>query len=197
MKLPDPGDHDGGLSLAAALGARRTVREFADAPLSLAEVSRLLWAAQGENDPSGRRTAPSAGATYPLETVLVAGNVEGLEPGVYRYRPRGHELERISGGDPRARIAALAAAQDWIAEAAALVVLGAVAARTTAKYDTRGHRYVLLEAGHAAQNVLLQAAALGLAAAVVGAFDDDVLKATVGLARDEEPLYMVTVGRRR
>lgn len=196
MKLPEP-NFDGGFAVEAALRARRSVRDYGEAPLSLAEVSQLLWAAQGVNAPEGYRTAPSAGALYPLEIHLVAGNVESLSAGIYKYAPRRHKLRRTSEGDLRARVSAIALHQEWIAESAAIFVFAAVVERATRKYRQRGRRYILLETGHAAQNVLLQAAALDLGAAVVGAFDDGELKKAVGMSRDEAAVYILTIGHER
>jgi SagB-type dehydrogenase family enzyme len=187
----------GPLSVEGALWARRSVREFSAGPLALDEVAQLLWAAQGisERDPWGLRTAPSAGALYPLEVVLVAGTVSDLAPGLYRYLPRGHGLRPVIEGERRAGLARAALDQAWIAEAACILVLAAVYRRTTGKYGGRGERYVHMEAGHAAQNIYLQARALGLGTTVVGAFDDGEVRRIVALERDEEPLAILPVGR--
>ena len=193
MKLPEPSFR--GLPFEATLGARRSVREYSDAPLTLAEVSQLLWAAQGITDRGGYRTTPSAGATFPLEVYLVAGNVDGLEPGLYRYAPGGHQLSRVAAGDKRAKIRAVAGDQDWIADCACVLVLAAVLERTARRYGERALRYVRLEAGHAAQNVLLQAVSLNLGAAVVGSFDDEGLWTAVGMDPKETAEYVVAVGR--
>ncbi|RME33592.1 MAG: SagB/ThcOx family dehydrogenase [Gammaproteobacteria bacterium] len=182
-------------TLAAALARRRSIREFAELPLSLAQTGQLLWAAQGVSDPSGRRTAPSAGALYPLELCLVAGRVEGLANGVYRYRPASHTLDLLLPGDLRRAVAAAALGQEWMARAAAILLFTALPFRTTGKYGRRGIRYLHIEAGHAAQNVLLQAVCLDLAGAVVGAFDDLGLAEAVAIRPPETPLYLVPVGR--
>jgi len=195
VDLPRP-RLDGGLSVERAIAQRRTVREFAPAPLSLAQVGQLLWAAQGITRDDGRRTAPSAGARYPLQVYLVAGSVTGLTPGVYRYEPATQRLHPVAAGDRRADLASAAVGQSWIARAPAILVFGAIESRTTRKYGARGVRYVHMEAGHAAQNVLLQAESLGLAAAPVGAFRDERVAALVGLGRDERPLYLLPVGGR-
>lgn len=193
VSLPAP-PTAGAMSLDEALARRRSVREYAPGALTLAEISRLLWAAQGVSEP-GRRTAPSAGATYPLEVYLVAGEVEGLAAGVYRYRPGRHRLEAVTDDDIRLPLAAAAWGQGWLRRAAAVVAIAAVFERTTARYGKRGERYVHMEAGHAAQNLLLQATALGLGAAPVGAFSDTLVSRLLRLPDGESPLYLIPVGR--
>jgi len=180
--------------LVEALQRRRSVRAYAPRSLDLQQVAQLLWAAQGCNDPAGLRTAPSAGALYPLELLLVAGDVSGLESGLYRYRPASHSLETLQRGDLRAGLADAAFSQRWLADSPALLVITAIYERTTGKYGTRGRRYVHIEVGHAAQNALLQAAALGLGAAVVGAFEDSVVASLLGVPGGEQPLYLLPVG---
>jgi len=196
IKLPEA-RQDGQASLESALRRRRSVREFRDQALTVAEVAQLLWATQGITDPAGKRTAPSAGALYPLEVYLVAGKVEDLGAGIYSYRPAGHDLTRLVEGDRRGKLAAAALAQDWVAEAPATIVIAAVYERAARKYRQRAERYVHLEAGHAAQNLHLQATALALGAVVVGAFDDAEVKRVLGLAQDQEPLCLMPVGKPR
>ncbi len=182
------------VSVEEALASRRSVRHFADAPLTLADAAQLVWAAQGITHAEGLRTAPSAGALYPLEIYLVAGTVAAAPAGVYRYLPAHHRLERTVAGDRRRALAAAAFHQNWIAEAPAMIVIAAVVRRTRLKYGERGERYVPIEAGHAAQNVGLQAVALGLGATIVGAFADAEVKRLLGLT-EEEPLLLVPVGK--
>jgi SagB-type dehydrogenase family enzyme len=196
VALPAP-KHTGRVAVESALGTRRSVREFAASALSLAELSQLLWAAQGTTTPDGRRTAPSAGALYPLELSVVAGEVTGLPAGVYRYRPDGHHLVPVASGDRRRALAAAALNQDWMRAAPAAVVIAAVYARTERKYGERGARYVHFEAGCAAENLALQAAALGLGTVVVGAFEDREVAAAAALDKDERPLAILPVGRPR
>jgi SagB-type dehydrogenase family enzyme len=196
LTLPGP-VLDGTGSLERALAARRSVRRFARRPLSLAEVGQLAWAAGGRTGDEGRRTAPSAGGTHPIEVLVVAGAVEGLPPGVWHYRPAGHALVPLAEGDLRAPLAAAALDQEWVRLAPAVLVLDALPERTTARYGKRGRQYVLMEAGHMAQNVLLQATALGLGGVVVGAFDHARVRSLLGLRADEEPLALLPVGRPR
>jgi SagB-type dehydrogenase family enzyme len=187
----------GDSSLEALLRQRRSLRDYSDAALRLADISQLLWAAQGITHPEGLRTAPSAGALYPLELYLVAGNVNGLAAGVYHYRAGGHRLTRMHGGDQRKPLAQAALAQTWVGDAAAVVVFTAVYDRTTRKYGQRGLRYVHMEIGHAAQNLFLQAEALGLATVVVGAFRDDEVAGLLQLPAGVQPLALMPVGRGR
>ncbi len=195
LPLPNPSRDD--VSLSAALWRRRTIREFGTAPLSLQTIGDCLWAAQGSNDPGGLRTAPSAGALYPLELILVAGNVTDLPAGIYRYWPQSHQLRQRSATDVRAAVATAALEQAWIATAGAIVIVAAVPERTMVKYGERGIRYVQIEAGHAAQNLLLQAAARGIAAATVGAFDDRRLAEIGELGPGERPLLILPLGTHR
>ncbi|MBC7360007.1 MAG: SagB/ThcOx family dehydrogenase [Desulfacinum sp.] len=192
--LPPP-RLDGPISLEAALARRRSTRAFASAPLSLQDLSQLLWAAQGVTSPRGFRTAPSAGALYPLETHVVAGAVEDLPDGVYRYLPNDHGLVVGKSGDLRGELCREALHQRFVEEAPVSVVFSAVYDRITGRYGRRGIRYAHLEAGHAAQNLCLQAVALGLGSVVVGAFRDEGVRRVLGLGEEEVPLYLVPVGR--
>lgn len=190
VALPSPALR-GQVSLEEALARRRSVREFAARPLSAAEIGQLLWAAQGVTDDAGRRTAPSAGATYPLELCAVTAD------GVYRYLPDEHALRLVQSGDIRTDLAAAAIGQSFVGEAPLTVVVAAVPARTEARYGARSGRYVALEAGHAAQNLLLQAVALDLVSVPIGSFDDAAVADLVGLGEDEMPLYLLPVGHPR
>jgi SagB-type dehydrogenase family enzyme len=194
LTLPDP-RLEGDISVPTALHARRSIRDFRDEALTLEQVSQLLWAAQGVTAADGGRTAPSAGALYPLEFSLVAGAVEGLTHGIYRYRPRRHELRRTAEGDRRSALARAALRQDWMKAAPAILVVAAVYSRTTGKYGERGRKYVHMDVGHAAQNVYLQAAALDLGTTFVGAFHDIQVKQTLELPAAEHPLGLMPVGR--
>jgi len=194
VSLPAP-RLDGKVSVEKALATRRSVRDYSFQPLTMQEVAQLLWAAQGITDSEGRRTAPSAGALYPLEVYLVAGNVEGLSAGVYKYEPKPHQLRGVRQGDARSDLSRAAGGQESVRQAAASIVIGAVYERTTVKYGDRGRTYVHMEVGHAAQNVCLEATALGLGTVPVGAFDDAQVRAVVAMPVGEAPLYVLPVGR--
>jgi SagB-type dehydrogenase family enzyme len=191
--LPAP-RKDGDRALERALDLRRSVREFSEEPLRLADVSQILWAAQGLGAARGRRTVPSAGALYPIEIYLVAGSVRGIAAGTYHYQPARHRLRETSKGDARREVARVALDQEWVADAPAILVLAAVYERTTRKYGGRARRYVHMEAGHAAQNVYLQAAALDLGTCLVGAFRDAQLKRLLDLPDATEVLGLMPVG---
>lgn len=196
MKLSRP-RFLGGTSVEEAIRERRSIRSFSGEPLSFDELSQILWAAQGMTDPNeGLRTAPSAGALYPLELYVAAGNVEGLPKGVYRYHPQAHELSKEGASDVRAELAAAAMGQEWLQDAPAALIFSASYDRTCGKYGDRGNRYVHMEVGHAAQNVFLQVVALNLGTAVVGAFHVDEVKKIVGMGAKETPLYIMPVGRK-
>ena len=195
VKLPKP-RHDSGVSIEETLLKRESVRDYAGEPLTLGEVSQLLWAAQGTADAEGFRTAPSAGATYPLETYVVVGDVGNLTEGVYRYVSAGHKLVKSLEGDRRSQLADAALWESSVKEGAVSIVFTAIYERTTQQYGDRGIRYVHMEAGHAAQNVYLQAVALGLGTVVIGAFRDDQVSEILKLSKNEQPLYIMPVGRR-
>jgi len=194
ITLPPP-RLEGGISVETALQQRRSIREFSESPLTITEVSQLLWSAQGITYQGRYRTAPSAGALYPLEMFLVVGNVADLGVGVYKYLPATHQLALMEREDKRSALATAALDQSWVRENAALLVFAAVEKRTTVKYGLRGIGYVYIEVGHAAQNVFLQAQSLGLGAAVVGAFDDEQTRKILNLPEDHHVLYLMPVGR--
>jgi SagB-type dehydrogenase family enzyme len=194
IKLPQPFSH-GQISVEKTLSERRSIRYYKNLPISLANLSQLLWAAQGMSGSKGLRTAPSAGALYPLEVSVVAGNVSGLLPGTYVYKPESNELLKISGGDKRRELSGAAGGQSAITQAAAVLVISAVYERTMTKYGERGIRYVHMEAGHAAENVYLQAVSLDLGTVAIGAFDDDGVKRAANLTIREQPLYLMPVGK--
>jgi len=182
-------------SLEELLQQRRSIREYIDAPLTQDEVMKLLWAGQGITSARGFRTAPSAGALYPLEIYLVAGNVDNLAPGIYKYNPVKNDLTLVKEGDARASLATASLGQKSVAAGAIDIVIAAVYERTQIKYGPRGERYVHIEVGHAAQNICLQATALGLGLVTIGAFDDAAVAKIVGVSSDEAPLYVMPVGR--
>ncbi len=188
IPLPTPA-LSGPMPLEEALARRRSVREFDTIPLTRAELGQLLWAAQGITDERGFRTAPSAGALYPLEIYAVTAD------GVFHYEPQGHRLSQVSAGDARQALQQAALDQTAVGRAPAVFVIAAVYERTARKYGAeRSPRYVHLEAGHAAQNLLLEAVALGLGAVPIGAFDDREVQQVLGLPADHEPLYLIPTG---
>jgi SagB-type dehydrogenase family enzyme len=188
LKLPNP-VLTGSMSLEAALNARRTTRTFQDIPLEPRTLGQLLWAVQGINSPDGLRTAPSAGAMYPLETYVTTQEYTG------HYDPHAHSIEILQRGDLRISIARAALDQDFIRQAPCSVLLSAVPGRTSARYGVkRSSRYIAFEVGHAAQNLLLQATALGLGSVPVGAFDDGQIAQLFGLPAEQEPLYIISIG---
>lgn len=182
----------GHLSLEEALQARRSVRSFTAEPLGREEIGQLLWAAQGLTDADGHRSAPSAGATDPLELVIVTAD------GVARYLPDDHGLVALGATDLRPALRRAALDQAAIGEAPLVIVINGVVERTEDRYgEERAERYMLLEAGHAAQNVLLEAVSLGLGAVPVGAFDDAQVRRIMTLGKGETPLYLIPVGHPR
>jgi len=186
--LPPP-SHEGGMSVEEALTKRRSVRRFQDRALTPAQIGQLAWAAQGITEPErGFRTAPSAGALYPLELYLLTAE------GVFRYSPQGHGLVTLAKTDLRTKLAQAALGQRSIASAPLDLVITGVYQRTRMKYRQRAERYVHLEAGHVAQNIHLQAVALGLGSVPVGAFRDAEVSRVLGLGEEETPLYIIPVG---
>ncbi len=195
-EFPEP-RFDSEVSVETALKQRRSVRNFTNQSLTIQQLGQILWSAQGMNSPKGYRTAPSAGALYPLEIYLVAGNVSGLEPGIYKYLPTKHAVSRVANGDKRAELSRAALGQSPVRKAPLVLVFCAVYGRVTGKYGQRGIMYVHMEAGHAAQNVYLQAEALELGTVSIGAFQDEEVKAVLNNDIEEQPLYMMPVGKPR
>jgi len=184
-------------SIEEVLLKRRSVREFKKQPITLAEISQLLWAAQGITEKTkGFRTAPSAGALYPLEAYIVALTVDGFPAGIYKYQPEGHLLLKIKQGNYREIVFKTSFKQESVRKASVVFVFSAVYERTTKKYGQRGKRYVEIEVGHAAQNVYLQATALNLGTVAIGAFNEEELTKILSLPKEETPLYMMAVGKK-
>lgn len=194
--LPEP-KLKGKVSLEEAITKRRSKRDFLDQPLSLAQLSQILWAAQGVTDEStGFRAAPSAGALYPLEIYVVVGErgVDGLEAGAYYYQPEEHSLEPHLKQDVHQDFVAACLNQGACNLAPVSLVIAAEYERTTEKYGERGRRYVETEAGHVGQNVYLQVEALGLGAVTIGAFDDEAISQVLNLPPKHQPLYIMPIG---
>lgn len=198
IKLPAP-SKQGALSLEQTLAQRRTHRSFVAKPISLNQLSQLLWAAYGVTGGKygiALKTAPSAGATYPLEIYAVVGKgaLKELKPGVYRYLPENHSLELIKAGDQRQAAASASLGQSWAAQAPVMLLIAAQYERCTTKYGQRGRTYTHIEAGCVGQNIFLQAEALGLKAGIIGAFDDDELADSLGIPTNQPPLLLMPVG---
>ena len=195
IQLPQP-NLKSNTSIEEALYKRRSIRDYSNGQLSLSKVSQILWAAQGITDKAeGLRTAPSAGALYPLEIYLVAANVKDLNPGIYKYSPQNHSLQKISEGDKRIEISDASLKQESITSASAIVVITAIYERTSVKYGKRTERYVDMEVGHVGQNIYLQAVSLGLGTVMMGAFEDDALKKVLELPDNEHPLALYPLGK--
>jgi len=195
--LPKP-RMQSGLSVEEALSSRRSVRSFdAAAKLTLSNVSQLLWAAQGITNDRGFRTAPSAGALFPVEIYMVAGAVTGLAPGTYHYDSKLHRLLRVAKGDVRRDLAKASGGQDWMIDAPVVLILAANYDRTARKYGARAARYVQMEIGHASQNVYLQSESLGLGTCLVGAFSDASIKTLLDLPESFAPVGLMPIGRPR
>lgn len=195
IQLPSP-EFKSTTSLEEAILKRRSIRDYTKEPLSIKEVSQILWSAQGITDEaSGLRSAPSAGATFPLEVYLVVSNVKDLKAGLYKYNPFNNTLKLLAEGDKRFDIANAALKQGSIEKSAAIVILTAVYERTSVRYGNRTERYVNMEIGHAGQNIYLQAVSLGLGTVMIGAFNDEALIKVLSLPVNEFPLAIYPIGK--
>ena len=193
--LPAP-SLESNVSVETTLYKRISRRSFAEKPLPLKTLGQILWAAQGKNSDKPRgttRTAPSAGATYPLDTYVVTGNIKNLPNGFYRYEHARHLLLPLISGDLRKQLTRIALGQQFITQAPASIILSAVFERTTRRYGDRGIQYVHNEIGHVTQNVYLQVESLGLGTVAVGAFDDKELKSLLKI--DSIPLMIIPFGQ--
>jgi SagB-type dehydrogenase family enzyme len=195
IKLPTP-SFSSSTSVEEALRKRRSTRDYTDKPLTIADISQILWAAQGITEENyGLRTVPSAGALYPLELYISSSNVKDLPPGLYKYKPQNHTIKKISGGYKRIDISNAALGQDAIENSSAMVIITAVFERTAVKYGKRAERYVNIEVGHVGQNIYLQSVSLGLGTVMIGAFKDDALKKVLALPKNENPLAIMPLGK--
>ena len=196
VKLPKAAD--GAMTVEQAIDKRRSVRAYTKEAMTMAELSRLLHAAQGiTSSSSGHdlRAAPSGGALYPFEIYPVVNNVEGLDNGIYHYKVKDHALELVKAGDFSSAIEKAGLGQSMLGDADVTFVMSAVFDRSRCKYGERGVRYIYMEAGHISQNIWLQAVALGMGSAVAGAFFDDKANKLLGLdGKDEAVLSMQAVG---
>ena len=194
IQLPAP-TIKGKVSLEEAIKKRRSKRRFQDKPLNIAQISQILWAAQGiTEEREFKRAAPSAGALYPLDIYLVVRKVEELEAGVYHYSPEGHTIDMTLKGDLQNSLARACLGQMFIADAPLCIVITAEYERTTIKYGERGIRYVHMEAGHVGENIWLQVVALGLGTVSIGAFWDDEVSRVLNLPKEYRPLYVFPIG---
>ena len=199
IRLPKP-TYDGKVSVERAIKERRTIRDFGPKALTLAQLSQLLWSAQGITDErTGFRAAPSGGALYPLDVYAVVGDgeVEGLESGIYHYHPANHSIQPISKEDRRKDVAGASLWQMWMASAPVIFVITSEYERITSKYGKRGIRYAHIEAGHVGQNIFLQSGALGLEAGIVGAFHDDEVAKAIGAPKAHKPILIMPVGYKK
>ncbi|MDP4147942.1 MAG: SagB/ThcOx family dehydrogenase [Bacteroidota bacterium] len=196
IKLPPP-LYKSQTSIEEALLQRRSIRNYKKEQLELRDISQILWAGQGITSENGGRTAPSAGAIYPLELYVLSGDIKDVPPGVYHYLPAEHSLDLVARGDLRNALSGAASMQGSVRRGAAVVVITANYQRITRKYKERGVRFAHLEAGHAAQNICLQAVSLGIGTVTVGAFTDSEVTQLLHLPPNEEPLYLMPLGKRK
>jgi len=198
VKLPTDWGMDE--SLMQTLLYRRSRRRYTDRALSMQDLAMLLWASQGISGRAGNfffRTAPSAGALYPVETYISIQNVESLSPGLYHFHPADFCLEKMKDGSQGSNVAKGALGQNFMAKAGAVFIWSAILRRNFSKYGHRGLRYVMMDAGHICQNLLLAAEGLKLGACPVAAFYDDELNDLLGLDGEEESvIYLAAVGAR-
>lgn len=201
IKLPKPA-FTGKMSVESAMLKKKSVRHFSKDPLTLEQVSQLLWAANGAlpvDAISGAtvKTLPSAGGIYPLEIFLLTGSdtVKGLPAGIFQYYAISNSLVQISQGDGRLALAQAALSQLWIASAPAVVVIAASFNKMTAKYGNQGIKYVFMESGSSNQNLFLQAEALGLRIGTVGAFEEGSVSSAIKIPAGVTPLFIVPVGK--
>jgi len=201
--LPSP-VLQGTVSVEEAISKRRSHRSFIEEKISAEDISQILWAAYGITQPipdrpglkGGLRAAPSAGAMYPLQLYVLIGKVSDIEPGVYKYVPQGHGIVRVIDKDVKALLASAALGQEMIKTAPACLFYSADFSITTRRYAERGReRYVCMDVGHSAENVYLQAEALHLGTCAIGAFNDAEVRAVMQLPENEEPLYIMPIGR--
>jgi SagB-type dehydrogenase family enzyme len=198
ISLPKPA-YKGTVTVEEALRARRTHRSFVSRGLTLKQFSQILWGAYGVTAKEYGyflKTAPSAGALYPIDIYAVLGGagVETLAPGVYHFRPENHSVRLIKEGDLRVQLARDSVHQMWMAESPLMLVITGEYERSSVKYGRRGKTYTHIEAGHVGQNIFLQAEAIGLKAGIVGAFDNKRIIKTMGLPARHDPLLLMPVG---
>jgi len=196
IKLPAPVT-ESKTSIEKAIKERRSIRKYRNIALSINELSQLLWAGQGITDSFNKyRSYPSAGALFPLELYVAINKVEKIEKGLYYYDPFKHVLIKKSDKDIIPEITQAALNQQFINESAIVLIYTAIKSRSTSRYGERGLRYIYMEAGHAAQNIYLQAVSLNLGVVVIGAFIDKEISKILNLKDDEIPVYIIPVGKK-
>ncbi len=201
IELPVP-SLDGGVSVEDAINKRRSVREFTDQPLSIADLSQCVWSAQGITGSDGKKVVPSAGAVYPVTLYVVVGVIENLSAGLYRYEPNRHTLEAIRAGELRAQLRdAALEEQPWIGQAASILVIAADIAKASSAFQQqppagqRGLRYIYMEVGAIAENVYLQGQTIGVGVVFIGGFDDQKVMDVLKLPSPYTPVGLVCLGR--
>ncbi|MFW6134645.1 MAG: SagB/ThcOx family dehydrogenase [Elusimicrobiota bacterium] len=197
IKLPKP-NIEGEISLARAINKRHSVRSYKNKPLSIKDLSQIIWAAGGlriNGVSSASRTIPSAGGIYPLKFYVLAGNVENVKQGLYIYKYEDHSLERIINRDIRDELSAASFSQSMIKYAPATVVITSVTSKIASRYGNRGaNRYAPMECGHSGQNIYLMAESRGISTVAIGAFNDIKVGEVMNLSEDEKPVYIFPVG---
>jgi SagB-type dehydrogenase family enzyme len=196
VALPKP-DVIGKVTLERAIAERRSVREYAPGALTLAEVSQLMWVAQGITGPDGKRATPSARAVYPLQVWLVAADVTGLPTGIYRYEPKEHALTRVATGPQRDSLVVAAPGQEMLQHAAAVVAVVGDSALAATRFRGNAERWLGMEAGFTVQDVYLECTVLGLGTVMVGGFDENAVRRALGVPSGWEVLALMPVGRRK
>eukprot|EP01124_Arcella_intermedia_P010640 TRINITY_DN17160_c0_g1_i1.p1 TRINITY_DN17160_c0_g1~~TRINITY_DN17160_c0_g1_i1.p1 ORF type:complete len:266 (-),score=70.14 TRINITY_DN17160_c0_g1_i1:11-700(-) len=198
ITLPPP-CHDGTVSLEHTLKIRRSAHNFNSLkPLTLAQLSQLLWAAQGvtkiDVDGDTYHTAPSGGSMQPLDIYALIGNIPGISPGAYHYIPRTHKLIQTASGEHREVVSKLSCNQEWMARAPVIFLITGEYQRSAAKYGAAGKQYTIIEVGHVGQNIFLQSMALGLACAIIGAFQEDNIIKLLNIPQNHIPYSIMPVG---
>lgn len=193
ITLPTPA-HDASCSLEKAINERRSIRSYKETPLTLKQISQLLWAAQGITNGRGFRTAPSAGAKYPIEIYLASGNISNLPAGIYKYAPKEHTLLLINDGDMRNDLCKACVSQPCVKNGACSIIICAVMERVTKKYPARGQEYTFVEVGCVSENIHLQATALNLGTVYVGGFDSSAISKILTSTQEEIPVCVMPVG---
>ncbi len=199
------GDFEGfTASFLDTLKGRKSRRKYSDGQISFNELSFLLWSTQGvkkivNNGYATLRTVPSAGARHPFETYIIAQNVQGLTPGLYRYLPLEHKLVSLGElPDAKEKLDEATLSQKFIAASALTFVWAAVPYRSEWRYDCAAAKHIAIDAGHVCQNLYLAAEAVGAGVCAVAAYDQDLMDNLIGADGTEEfTVYLAAVGRQQ